>query len=146
MVKYLKKYWLWTILAPLFMIGEVSMDLIQPELMSRIIDDGVLGINNGGVGSLDIVLGFGLKMVLFVAIGGLCGVMSGVFANLSAQQFGNDIRKDAFKRIMSFSFEQTDRFSTGSLITRVTNDITQLQNFVMQCMRVFVRTSMLFIG
>lgn len=68
MVKYLKKYWLWTILAPLFMIGEVSMDLIQPELMSRIIDDGVLGINNGGVGSLDIVLGFGLKMVLFVAI------------------------------------------------------------------------------
>lgn len=146
MVKYLKKYWLWTILAPLFMIGEVSMDLIQPELMSRIIDDGVLGINNGGVGSLDIVLGFGLKMVLFVAIGGLCGVMSGVFANLSAQQFGNDIRKDAFKRIMSFSFEQTDRFSTGSLITRVTNDITQLQNFVMQCMRGFVRTSMLFIG
>lgn len=68
MVKYLKKYWLWTILAPLFMIGEVSMDIIQPELMSRIIDDGVLGINNGGVGSLDIVLGFGLKMVLFVAI------------------------------------------------------------------------------
>ena len=64
MLKYLKKYWLWTILAPLFMIGEVSMDLIQPELMSRIIDDGVLGINNGGVGSLDIVLGFGLKMVL----------------------------------------------------------------------------------
>ena len=75
MVKYLKKYWLWTILAPLFMIGEVSMDLIQPELMSRIIDDGVLGINNGGVGSLDIVLGFGLKMVLFVAIGGLRGVI-----------------------------------------------------------------------
>ena len=98
------------------------------------------------MGSLDIVLGFGLKMILFVAIGGLCGVMSGVFANLSAQQFGNDIRKDAFKRIMTFSFEQTDRFSTGSLITRVTNDITQLQNFVMQCMRGFVRTSMLFIG
>ena len=94
------------------MIGEVSMDLIQPEFMSRIIDDGVLGINNGGVGRLDIVLGFGLKMILFVAIGGLCGVMSGVFANLSAQQFGNDIRKDAFKRIMSFSFGQIfDRFT-----------------------------------
>lgn len=146
MLKYLKKYWLWTILAPLFMIGEVSMDLLQPELMSRIIDDGVLGINNGGTGSLDIVLGVGLRMICFVAIGGLCGVMSGVFANLSAQQFGNDIRKDTFKRIMSFSFEQTDEFSTGSLITRVTNDITQLQNFVMQCMRGFVRTSMLFIG
>lgn len=133
-------------LAPLFMIGEVSMDLIQPELMSHIIDDGVLGINSGGVGNLDIILGTGIRMVLLVAAGGVCGVMSGVFANLSAQQFGNDVRKDTFKRIMSFSFEQTDKFSTGSLITRVTNDITQLQNFVMQCMRGFVRTSMLFIG
>lgn len=146
MLKYLKKYWLFTMLAPLFMIGEVSMDLIQPELMSHIIDDGVLGINSGGVGNLDIILGTGIRMVLLVAAGGGCGVMSGVFANLSAQQFGNDVRKDTFKRIMSFSFEQTDKFSTGSLITRVTNDITQLQNFVMQCMRGFVRTSMLFIG
>lgn len=146
MLKYLKKYWLFTMLAPLFMIGEVSMDLIQPELMSHIIDDGVLGINSGGVGNLDIILGTGIRMVLLVVAGGVCGVMSGVFANLSAQQFGNDVRKDTFKRIMSFSFEQTDKFSTGSLITRVTNDITQLQNFVMQCMRGFVRTSMLFIG
>lgn len=146
MLKYLKKYWLFTMLAPLFMIGEVSMDLIQPELMSHIIDDGVLGINSGGVGNLDIILGTGIRMVLLVAAGGVCGVMSGVFANLSAQQFGNDVRKDTFKRIMSFSFEQTDKFSTGSLITRVTNDITQLQNFVMQCMRGFVRTSMLFLG
>lgn len=146
MLKYLKKYWLFTMLAPLFMIAEVSMDLIQPELMSHIIDDGVLGINSGGVGNLDIILGTGIRMVLLVAAGGVCGVMSGVFANLSAQQFGNDVRKDTFKRIMSFSFEQTDKFSTGSLITRVTNDITQLQNFVMQCMRGFVRTSMLFIG
>lgn len=146
MLKYLKKYWLFTMLAPLFMIGEVSMDLIQPEFMSHIIDDGVLGINSGGVGNLDIILGTGIRMVLLVAAGGVCGVMSGVFANLSAQQFGNDVRKDTFKRIMSFSFEQTDKFSTGSLITRVTNDITQLQNFVMQCMRGFVRTSMLFIG
>ena len=122
------------------------MDLLQPELMSRIIDDGVLGLNNGGVGNLNTVITIGLKMIGFVALGGICGVMSGVFANLCAQQFGNDVRKAAFKRIMEFSFEQTDKFSTGSLITRVTNDITQLQNFVMQCLRGFVRTSMLFIG
>ena len=138
MLKYLKKYWFFALLAPIFMIGEVSMDLLQPELMSRIIDDGVLGLNNGGVGNL--------KMIGFVALGGICGIMSGVFANLCAQQFGNDVRKAVFKRIMEFSFEQTDKFSTGSLITRVTNDITQLQNFVMQCLRGFVRTSMLFIG
>lgn len=146
MLKYLKKYWFFAMLAPIFMIGEVSMDLLQPELMSRIIDDGVLGLNNGGVGNLNTVITIGLKMIGFVALGGICGVMSGVFADLCAQQFGNDVRKAAFKRIMEFSFEQTDKFSTGSLITRVTNDITQLQNFVMQCLRGFVRTSMLFIG
>ena len=146
MLKYLKKYWFFALLAPIFMIGEVSMDLLQPELMSRIIDDGVLGLNNGGVGNLNTVITIGLKMIGFVALGGICGFMSGVFANLCAQQFGNDVRKAAFKRIMEFSFEQTDKFSTGSLITRVTNDITQLQNFVMQCLRGFVRTSMLFIG
>lgn len=146
MLKYLKKYWFVALLAPIFMIGEVSMDLLQPELMSRIIDDGVLGLNNGGVGNLNTVITIGLKMIGFVALGGICGIMSGVFANLCAQQFGNDVRKAVFKRIMEFSFEQTDKFSTGSLITRVTNDITQLQNFVMQCLRGFVRTSMLFIG
>ena len=146
MLKYLKKYWFFALLAPIFMIGEVSMDLLQPELMSRIIDDGVLGLNNGGGGNLNTVITIGLKMIGFVALGGICGIMSGVFANLCAQQFGNDVRKAVFKRIMEFSFEQTDKFSTGSLITRVTNDITQLQNFVMQCLRGFVRTSMLFIG
>ena len=146
MLKYLKKYWFFALLAPVFMIGEVSMDLLQPELMSRIIDDGVLGLNNGGVGNLNTVITIGLKMIGFVALGGICGIMSGVFANLCAQQFGNDVRKAVFKRIMEFSFEQTDKFSTGSLITRVTNDITQLQNFVMQCLRGFVRTRMLFIG
>lgn len=146
MLKYLKKYWFFALLAPIFMIGEVSMDLLQPELMSRIIDDGVLGLNNGGVGNLNTVITIGFKMIGFVALGGICGIMSGVFANLCAQQFGNDVRKAVFKRIMEFSFEQTDKFSTGSLITRVTNDITQLQNFVMQCLRGFVRTSMLFIG
>lgn len=146
MLKYLKKYWFFALLAPIFMIGEVSMDLLQPELMSRIIDDGVLGLNNGGVGNLNTVITIGLKMIGFVALGGICGIMSGVFANLCAQQFGNDVRKAVFKRIMELSFEQIDKFSTGSLITRVTNDITQLQNFVMQCLRGFVRTSMLFIG
>lgn len=146
MLKYLKKYWVFAMLAPLFMCGEVLMDLLQPRLMSTIVDEGVLGLSNQGVGNLNLVIATGLKMILFVAIGGFCGVISGVFANQCSQNFGNDVRKEAFKRIMSFSFEQTDHFSTGSLITRVTNDITQLQNFVMQCIRGFVRTFVLFGG
>ncbi|MBQ4536905.1 MAG: ABC transporter ATP-binding protein [Lachnospiraceae bacterium] len=146
MFKYLKKYWIFAFLAPLFMLGEVTMDLLQPRLMSTIVDEGVLGLSNNGVGDLNLVITTGIKMIGLVLLGGLCGMMSGVFANLCSQQFGNDVRKAAFGRIMSFSFEQTDRFSTGSLITRVTNDITQLQNLVSQCIRGFVRTILLFAG
>ena len=146
MLKYLKKYWVFALLAPLFMAGEVFMDLLQPRLMATIVDDGVLGLNNQGVGDLNLVLTTGLKMILTVAFGACCGVMSGVFANICSQNFGNDIRKDAFRNIMSFSFEQTDDFSTGSLITRVTNDVTQVQNLVSQCIRNFIRTFLLFGG
>lgn len=146
MLKYLKKYWFFAILAPLFMLGEVSMDLLQPRLMSTIIDDGVLGLNNNNVGDLSLVISTGLKMIGTVLAGCVCGVLCGVFANLCAQNFGNDIRKDTFKKIMALSFEQTDKFSTGSLITRVTNDITQIQNLVMEAIRGFVRTFFLFAG
>lgn len=144
--KFLKKYWLFTLLAPLFMIGEVSMDLLQPRLMSTIVDEGVLGLSNNGIGDMNIIIRTGLKMIMFVALGVLSGILSGVFANLSAQNFSNDLRKATFGKIMSFSFEQTDKFSTGSLITRVTNDITQIQNLVMMSIRGFVRTFMLFGG
>ena len=146
MGKYIKKYWLFFILAPLFMLGEVSMDLLQPRLMADIVDEGVLGLSSGGVGDMGLVIHTGLRMIGLVLFGCFCGVMSGVFANLCSQNYGNDIRKDAFRKVMSFSFEQTDRFSTGSLITRVTNDITQVQNLVSQCIRGFVRTFLLFAG
>jgi len=146
MLKYLKKYWFYALLTPIFMIGEVVMDLVQPRLMSTIVDEGVLGLSNNNVGDLNLVITVGLQMVGFVLLGGCFGVLSGVFANLCGQNFGNDVRKDAFARIMSLSFEQTDKFTSGSLITRVTNDITQIQNLVMQCLRGFVRTFMLFGG
>ena len=146
MWKYLKKYWLFAHLAPIFMAGEVFMDLLQPRLMATIVDEGVLGLSNNGVGDLQLVLTTGFRMILTVAFGACCGIMSGVFANLCSQNFGNDIRKAAFGRIMSFSFEQTDQFSTGSLITRVTNDVTQVQNLVTQCIRGFIRTFLLFAG
>ena len=146
MLKYLKKYWFFALLAPIAMVGEVCMDLIQPRLMSTIVDEGVLGLSNNGVGDLNLIITVGLQMIGFVVLGSLFGILSGVFANLCGQNFGNDMRKDAFNKIMSLSFEQTDKFTTGSLITRVTNDITQIQNLVMQCIRGFVRTFMLFGG
>lgn len=146
MLKYLKKYWFFALLAPLFMVGEVFMDLLQPRLMSTIVDEGVLGLSSSGNGDIDLIVTTGLRMIGFVVLGGCFGVLSGVFANLCGQNFGNNVRQDAFRKIMSLSFEQTDKFTTGSLITRVTNDITQIQNLVMQCIRGFVRTFMLFGG
>jgi len=146
MFKYLKKYWLYALLAPVFMIGEVLMDLVQPGMMSTIVDEGVLGLSNHNVGDLSIVISVGIRMIGVVFLGGVFGVLSGVFTNLASQNFGNDMRKDCFGKIMSLSLEQTDQFSTGSLITRVTNDVTQVQNMVAQCIRGFVRMMMFFIG
>lgn len=146
MWKYIKKYLHFAILAGLFMIGEVMMDLIQPGLMKQIVDDGVLGLNNNGVGDLHIIWTIGLSMIGLVLFGGLCGLLNNVFVHLSGQNIGNDMRKDCFCNIMTFSFPQVDKFGTGSLVTRVTNDITQVQNFVSQFVRGMIRTSLLTFG
>ena len=146
MWKYIRKYLPYAILAGLFMIGEVSMDLVQPGIMSSIVDDGVLGLNNGGVGDLGLIWKLGLQMIGLVLFGGLCGSLNNVFVHMSGQNIGNEIRKDCFRRIMTFSFPQLDRFGTGSLVTRVTNDITQVQNFVSQFVRGMIRTTMLTFG
>lgn len=79
MWKYIKKYLFFAILAALFMIGEVMMDLIQPSLMSKIVDDGVLGLNAGGMGDLNLIWNLGIKMILLVLFGGFCGSMNNVF-------------------------------------------------------------------
>lgn len=146
MLKYMKKYWILGLVSALFMVGEVSLDLIQPKLMSTIVDEGVLGINTGGVGNMQLIITTGIQMIGLLIIGGTCGIMCGVFENLCSQNYANDIRKDAFKKIMHLSFQQTEQFSTGSLITRVTNDITQIQQLVRECVRGIVRTFMLFAG
>ena len=126
MWKYIKQYLHFAIIAGLFMVGEVLMDLLQPELMSRIVDDGVLGLHSGGTGDLHLIWTLGLRMILLVLFGGLCGSLNNVFVHMSGQNIGNEMRKDAFRSIMAFSFPQVDRFGTGSLVTRVTNDITQV--------------------
>ncbi len=159
--KYLKKYWLQGILAPLSMIMEVLMDLILPILMTIIVNIGILGADPSsatGLSSLvlkivgeptqtmDIIIRVGIVMIVCTFIGGCFGILSGVFTNIAAQNYGNDLREDAFKHIMELSFEQTDKFTTGSLVTRITNDITQVQNMVSMSMRIVIRTLMQFVG
>lgn len=144
-LRYLKPYWLFALLCPLAMILEVSMDLLQPTLMSDIVDNGILG-NAAADENLRYVLITGLKMLVFSLIGCFGGIASAAFGTTAAQKMGNDLRKDAFAKVMHMSFQQTDKFTTGSLVTRLTNDITAIQEFVAMSLRMFVRTGMQFIG
>ncbi|MGN1398589.1 MAG: ABC transporter ATP-binding protein [Erysipelotrichaceae bacterium] len=146
MWKYIKRYLPFAILAGLFMVGEVLMDLIQPSIMSRIVDEGVLGYQNNGVGDLHLIYVLGLQMIGLVLFGGLCGSLNNVFVHYSSQNIGNEMRKDCFRKIMSFSFPQIDKYSTGSLITRVTNDITQVQTYLSLFVRGMLRTIFLTFG
>ena len=139
MLKHLKYRWYFGLMAAVFMFFEVSVDMLQPKMMAEIVDRGILGIGTGGLPDISLVTSVGIRMLLIVLFGAFCGVMSAVMTNVYGQTFGNNVRKHCFSRIMHFSFEQTDRFTTGSLITRVTRDITQVERLVMQLVRGWVR-------
>ena len=146
---YLKKYWFFAIISPLFMAGEVIMDLFQPKLMAEIVNT-VVQVGAGNMEGSDIVMRTifitALKMLGMVAVGGFMGLMCCYTASRASQGFGSDLRIDAFNKVMSLSLEQTDKFTTGSLVTRLTNDITTLQDLVQMILRMFVRAPIHFIG
>ncbi|MCC8080458.1 MAG: ABC transporter ATP-binding protein/permease [Lachnospiraceae bacterium] len=146
MWKYIKRYLPIMILAALLMVGEVLIDLIQPNLMSRIVDEGVLGLHNDNVSDLNLIVRLGFRMIALVLLGCLCGSLNNVFCQIACQNTGNLIRKDCFHNIMMFSFPQTERFGTGSLVTRMTNDITQIQNLLSTFIRGLIRTAMFLCG
>ncbi|NLY69597.1 MAG: ABC transporter ATP-binding protein [Clostridiales bacterium] len=140
LAKYIKPYLLFAILSPLMMVVEVLVDLIQPTLMSVIVDDGVIA------GDLSKLARTGLLMLLLVVVGGIGGLSASYFSAVASQGFGRDLRGDIFRRVMDLSLSQTDKFSTGSLVTRLTNDVTMLQNFVAMVLRMFIRAPLLFVG
>lgn len=146
MLKYMKKYWIFALLAALFMIGEVAADMIQPKLMASIVDDGILGLSGNGTPDLSIITTMGIRMLLIVLAGGLCGILCAAMTNICGQSYGNEVRKASFSKIMQLSFEQTDSFTTGSLITRVTNDVSQVQRLVMTIVRGLIRSSMFLVA
>lgn len=104
MWNYVKRYLHFALLAALFMIGEVMMDLIQPGIMSRIVDEGVLGLKNGGAGDLHQIWVLGTEMIGLALFGGFCGAWNNAFVHLTAQNVGNEMRKDCFRNIMAFLF------------------------------------------
>lgn len=128
------------------MILEVTMDLLQPHLMSKIVDEGVLGVAAQNTDDFSIILKLGSLMVLFAFIGCLGGSLNNILVNYSSQNIGNLMRKDAFSKILSLSFSQIDKLGTGALITRITNDISQVENFISFFVRGMVRTGLLLLG
>ncbi len=110
-------------------------------------DDGILAMSDGAVtGNLSVILWTSLKMVICALIGVAGGMGCTYFSSKASQNFGADLRSDLFRKVQSFSFAETDKFSTGSLVTRLTNDVTQLQNLLMMALRMFIRTPLLCFG
>ncbi|MBA3274991.1 MAG: ABC transporter ATP-binding protein, partial [Chloroflexia bacterium] len=140
LARFLQSYRFWVILAPLLMTLEVSMDLLQPWLIARIIDDGVAN------GDLAVVRQTGAIMIGVATLGMVTGVLCGVFAIRAAQGFGADLRGSLFRKVQDLSFDNLDRLETGGLITRLTNDVTQLTDTVAMLLRIMVRVPLLLVG
>ena len=138
--KYIKPYLYAFILAPVLMIAEVLGEVYMPKIMAMIINEGVTSGDSG------YILKLGVLMV-FVALGmAASGVGAAYFASKASISFGAGLRKDVFKKVQEFSFANIDNFSTGSLVTRLTNDITQLQNLIMMSLRLALRAPGMLIG
>ncbi|MEK3923009.1 ABC transporter ATP-binding protein [Paenibacillus sp. FSL K6-2393] len=138
--RFLTPYKSAAIIAPLLMVLEVTMDLLQPKLMSSIVDDGVLA------GNLPHIVTTGLIMLLVALIGWVGGAGCTLYSSKAAVGYGTDLRQELFDHIQTFSFRNLDTFQEGSLITRLTSDITQMQTFVQMLLRMFIRSPMLIIG
>jgi ATP-binding cassette subfamily B protein len=138
--KYIRKYWKWALLSITFVSLEAICDLMQPMLMSNLVDNGVMK------GNLQLVIRVGLTMLGVVGVGAVFAMIRNVISSVASQNFGRELRDDLYVKIQSLSVDDIDRFEGGSLITRMTNDVTQIQNFVMMMMRIFFKAPVICIG
>ena len=127
-----------SILAPLFVTCEVILEVIIPVLMARIIDKGIEMHN------MSVVITTGIALVLLVCLSMFCGSMSGKYAASASAGFAKNLRKKMFHSIQDFSFTNIDKFSTSGLVTRLTTDVTNLQNAYQMIVRIAVRSPAMF--
>jgi ATP-binding cassette, subfamily B, multidrug efflux pump len=137
---FLRPYRRWAALAPLLMVLEVVMDLLQPRLVQRIIDQGVLPLH------MPVVLQTGAFMVGAALLGLVGGMGCTVYAIRAGQAFGADLRGTLYRRVQALSFGNLDTLDTGKLITRLTNDVQQVTEMVMMVLRIMVRIPLLLVG
>lgn len=138
--RFLRPYRHWIALAPVAMGIEAAMDLAQPAFMKRIVDEGV------SAGRLDVIRDAGWTMLLLALAGSLGGLLCTFVSTRAATGVGNDLRKALFSRVERLSFAQTDRFTAGSLATRLTNDVTTVQFTVVAATRMMLRAPFLLFG
>lgn len=138
--KYAKKYWKLFSTAVFFLMCEALCDLMQPAILSKIIDVGVASRN------MPYVLKMGGVMLFITACGAVAASLRSTLASIVSQNFGAELRSDLFRKIQALSFQNINRFDRASLITRLTNDVTQVQSFINGLMRMFVKAPLLAIG
>jgi ATP-binding cassette subfamily B multidrug efflux pump len=137
---FLRPYWKEALIAPLLMILEVTMDLAQPRYLERIVDVGIAQMDLG------VVMRTGLTMLGVAAVGVIGGVGCAIFAVRASHSAGADIRSALFRKIQSLSFGNLDRLSTGKLVTRLTNDVVQVQEAIMVLLRITIRAPFMLVG
>lgn len=137
---YVKKAWWAVLLAPLLMVLEVMMDLQLPTLMSEIVDQGIAN------GDLKFIADKGVQMLLCALVGIVGGAGCSVVAAVASMTLGTNLREALFRKVQTFSFTELDRLQPSSIITRMTNDVTQVQNLLTQALRMMVRAPMTCLG
>ena len=137
---YLKGYEKYAVAAPLYVAVETVCQLLIPLLMAYIIDEGI------EMADMSAVWKYGLLMMLVALIATFTGALSAKAAARAANGLGANLRRAQFEKVSMFSFADIDRFSSSSLITRMTNDVTQIQNVAMMCLRILIRALTMLIA
>ena len=137
---FLRPYWKQAVIAPILMVLEVSMDLMLPRQMQHIVDQGIAANN------LTVVLHTGLLMIVMTILGAVGGIGCTIFAVRAAMSFGADLRSAIYRKVQTLSFGNLDKLGTGQLVTRLTNDVNQVQDVVLIALRILVRAPLLVVG
>ena len=139
LLRSVREYKKHSILAPVFVIFEVIMEVVIPLLMANLID---FGIDDG---NLEYIVKMGIVLVVFALISLIFGILSGRSAAIASAGFAKNLRKDMYYKVQNFSFSNIDKFSTASIVTRLTTDVTNVQNAYMMIIRVAVRAPIMLI-
>lgn len=137
---YLRPYWKQAAIAPLLMVVEVVCDLLLPRLLQQIVDQGV------GQGDMTLVARTGMLMILVTSIGAVGGIGCTIFAVRASMNFGADLRSAVYRKVQTLSFGNLDKIGTAELVTRLTNDVNQVQELLLMALRILVRSPLLMVG